>query len=283
MKTSFPVPHDLPLPLPAPEWLLVFLLVFSFLLHILFVNLMVGGSILTLVFQIKGRWKTGYDALAHEIAKTTTVNKSLAVVLGVAPLLLINTLYTVYFYSANALTGLAWILIIPLVAIAFLITYLHKYTWEKFESNKELHIFIGSCATIIFLSIPLIFLANVNLMLFPGAWPSIQGFLSALALPNVFPRYFHFLAASLTAASLFAVGYFKRKNFPFEEKVPNLQRSNVLKVLYSIALGATGAQFVIGPLVYVTLPSHGINWTMTITILAGVFAAIPALIIKLLG
>ena len=78
-----------------------------------------------------GRRRPGFDALAKEIAGTVTVNKSLAVVLGVGPLLAINVLYTVHFYSANALTGAAWIAIVPLVTVAFLVTYLHKYTWDR--------------------------------------------------------------------------------------------------------------------------------------------------------
>lgn len=41
----------------------------------------------------------------------------MAVVLGVAPLLLINVLYTIHFYIANALTGTAWILLVPGIAV----------------------------------------------------------------------------------------------------------------------------------------------------------------------
>ena len=109
-------PRDILLPLPLPEWLLVALLVFSFLLHILFVNLMLGGALVAFWLEWRGRREPALDALAHEIARTVTVNKSLAVVLGVAPLLSINVLYTVFFYSANALTGRAWISVVPLVA-----------------------------------------------------------------------------------------------------------------------------------------------------------------------
>ncbi len=178
-----PVPNDLPLDLPLPEWLLIVLLIVSFLLHIVFVNLMLGGSILTLWAQIKGLKDKDYDTLAHEIAKTITVNKSLAVVLGVAPLLSINTLYTLYFYSANVLTGLMWISIIPMVSVAFLLTYLHKYTWKSLENNKPMHLTIIGLAVLIFLFIPLIFLTNINLMLFPEKWGTIKGFLSALMLP----------------------------------------------------------------------------------------------------
>ncbi|MFN4080840.1 MAG: cytochrome C, partial [Saprospiraceae bacterium] len=97
LQISTPVPKDIPLPLPLPEWSLTILLVFSFLLHIIFVNLMVGGTMVTLWAQIKGLKNKEYDIFAHEVAKTVTVNKSLAVVLGVAPLLSINALYTLYF------------------------------------------------------------------------------------------------------------------------------------------------------------------------------------------
>lgn len=159
-----PVPRDLPLDLPLPEPVLITVLIISFLLHIIFVDLMVGGVLLTLWAEIKGLKNKDYDELAHEIAKTVTVNKSIAVVLGVGPLLSISVLYTVYFYSANALTGMMWLMLIPLITVAFLLTYLHKYTWEKLATNKMLHISIIASAALLLLFIPFIFLTNVNQM-----------------------------------------------------------------------------------------------------------------------
>lgn len=261
-----PIPKNIPLPLPLPEWLLVGVLVFSFLVHILFVNLMVGGTLLTFLSQLKGLKEPDYDTLAHEIAKTITVNKSMAVVMGVAPLLAINTLYTVYFYSANALTGLFWISIIPLVTVAFLLTYPHKYLWDKLKDNKGLHISMIGVAAGIFLFIPLIFLTNINLMLYPEKWGSVQGFASALFLQNVFPRYFHFIFASLAATGLFLFYYFGRKEFRFEEKFTTLDRYEVRKRMYSLAFMATLLQFVAGPLVLLTLPSKAISWSLILVI-----------------
>jgi cytochrome c len=272
-----PVPNDLPLDLPLPEWLLIVLLIVSFLLHIVFVNLMLGGSILTLWAQIKGLKDKDYDTLAHEIAKTITVNKSLAVVLGVAPLLSINTLYTLYFYSANVLTGLMWISIIPMVSVAFLLTYLHKYTWKSLENNKPMHLTIIGLAVLIFLFIPLIFLTNINLMLFPEKWGTIKGFLSALMLPNVFPRYLHFIFASLAVTGLFLFWYIGRKNYPFEEHFKTLTRYEVKKKAYSLTLAASLAQFIMGPLVLITLPSKGIGYNLIIIIFAGASIALPAM------
>ncbi|MBO9732098.1 MAG: cytochrome c [Chitinophaga sp.] len=277
LQAATPVPRDIPLALPLPEWLLVVFLVLSFLLHIIFVNLMLGGSILTLWAQVKGLKNKEYDTLAYEIAKTITVNKSLAVVLGVAPLLSINVLYTIYFYSANALTGLMWISIVPLVTVAFLLTYLHKYAWHKLEDNKMLHISILALAVLIFLFIPLIFLTNINLMLFPEKWGTVKGFVSALLLPNVFPRYLHFLCASLAVTGLFLFWYLNRRRYAFETRFISITRYDIRRKMYSLALGASMFQFVFGPLVLITLPAKGVQWNLIIVILCGATAALPAM------
>ncbi len=270
LQIDTPIPKDIPLPLPMPEWVLVLLLVVSFLLHIVFIKLMVGGSLVALWAQIKGLKDKEYDTLAHEIAKTITVNKSLAVVMGVAPLLTINTLYTVYFYSANALTGFAWILIIPLVTIAFLLTYLHKYTWDTLSNNRRLHIGILGIAVLIFLAIPFIFLTNVNLMMFPEKWMAVKGFLSALLLPNVFPRYFEFLGACLTITGIFFVWYNRRVNYPVSTIYEKFDRLALQKIGYSIAVIGLSLQIIFGIIVMLTLPSKGVGFdVISLMLLAG--------------
>lgn len=273
-----PVPHDLPLALPMPEWFLVGVLVVSFLVHILFVDMMVGGVLLTLWFEIKGLKNKDYDTLAHEISRTVTVNKSMAVVLGVAPLLAINTLYTVYFYSANALTGLMWIMIIPLVIVAFLLTYAHKYSWELLAGNKSLHLLIIGAAALVFSFIPFIFLTNVNLMLFPEKWGTVHGFLSAMMLPNVLPRYLFFMMATLAITSLFLFWYFGRPGYDFESRFSGLTRYAIRKRFYSLAFGTLVLQVVlVGPILITTLPARGISTTLIVTLLGGVVLLSPVL------
>ncbi|MCB2202280.1 cytochrome c [bacterium] len=276
-----PVPRDLPLPLPLDSGTLEILIVALFLLHILFVNLMVGASILTVFFEMLGTVIPKYDSLARRIGQTITVNKSLAVVLGVGPLLCINLLYMSHFYSANALTGNAWIMIVPLVIIAFLITYGHKYTWERWTGrSKKHHIVLGMAATVLFLSIPFIFLSNINLMLFPDKWTAIRGFFSSLQYGNVFPRYFHFLTASLAITGLFVAGWLGRKKYPVEELLPDFTRPQIKRLFYKIAFYATIAQVAFGPLLFVTLPSVGITFTLLMVIMCGV--AIAAVILGLM-
>ena len=130
------VPRDVPLPLPLDEKVLKAVIIAAFLLHLLFVNLMVGGSILTFLYELIGLRRPKYDVLAQRIAATVTVNKSVAVVLGVGPLLMISLAYTVQWYAANSLTSYAWLMVIPLVTIAFLLTYVHKYTWRSWNAGQ---------------------------------------------------------------------------------------------------------------------------------------------------
>jgi cytochrome c len=275
---GLPIPRDIPLPLPADPVLLQALLVMLFLVHILFVCLMVGGSLIGIVAEIVGRRRPDFDNLAREVGKTITVNKSLAVVLGVGPLLAINVFYTVYFYSANALTGAAWISIVPLVTAAFLAAYAHKYSWDKLERAKGLHIAIGAFSSLLFLLIPFIFLSNINLMLFPAQWPRVHGFFSALLLPNVIPRYLHFLLASVAIAALFLAAYFGRPGFPVEEKFTTLDRPTLRRIFYSTALAASLGQLLVGPLVLLSLPRQGMSWYLLLVVAIGVTFGISTMV-----
>lgn len=271
MQTSAPIPHDLPLDLPAPAWLLQGLLVAFFIAHILFVNLMLGGALLTVYFQrLSARLREPkYDALARAIAETITVNKSVAVVLGVGPLLAMNVLYTTHFYSANALTGAAWIAIIPMAIIAFLLLYWHKYSWDAMARHKLFHRWIAVFAVLLLLAIPAIFLTNINLMLFPEKWGEVRGFWSALKLPNVLPRYAHFVLASVSATSLFGAWYFGRTHKPVSNDFGDLAPPMLRRSFYRITWYATCCQFVAGPTVLLTLPERAVSGAMFGTIIAG--------------
>lgn len=267
---------DVTLPLPVPEWVLIIVLILMFLVHLLFINLMLGGTILSFIYQLKSKQNKEYRILSEEIGKTITVNKSMAVVMGVAPLLAINTLYTKFFYTANALTGLVWILVVPLVIVSFLLIYLHKFTFKSLENKPTLHVSILGGALLIFLFIPLIFLTNINLMLFPDKWSVIHGFWDAMLLPSVFTRYFHFLFASLAITGLFLAIYIGRDKFKFEDKFKEFDKEELQRKLYKIALHSNLAQFFIGPINLMVLPSNGLKHDTLFAIIGGaIIALIP--------
>jgi cytochrome c len=274
-----PIPKDFLLPLPASPVDLQVAVVLLFIAHVLFVNLMVGGSLLTLAYEVRGRRRPELDLLAQKIAATVTVNKSLAVVLGVGPLLAMNALYALWFYTANSLTGRAWIMIVPLVIAAFLLLYAHKYSWQALADRKGLHITLGAAGTLLLLLVPFIFLANINLMLFPDRWLEVEGFLSTVLLPNVVPRYLHFVLASVAVTALFLAGWLCRRGFDFGSTLPGLDRCETRRELLATAFGATALQLVVGPLVLTTLPPNGFSWPMIGNLAVAVVLGVSGLVL----
>ena len=281
---DIPVPRDIPLPLPADRFALLAWLVPAFLLHILFVNLMIGGSLLTTVYELIGLRQKKFDALALLIANTVTVNKSLAVVLGIGPLLMISLAYTSQFYTSNALTGHAWVLIVPLVTVAFLLTYLHKYTWATWSgSAKPLHITVGIAANALFLAIPFIFLANVSLMNYPDQWSQVKGFFSTLPVGNgnVFLRYLHFLVASVAATAVFLCIWLTRSAAAVKRLPEGFTSAGVRRHFYKVALFISLVQFLIGPALLMILPRVGMSVEMIVVVIAG--AAVALLMLHLIA
>lgn len=270
---ELPVPRDLPLPLPMNEVTLKSLLVPLFLLHIVFVNLMVGGAILTTLYEIIGLKRPSYDRLARHVAATVTVNKIMAVALGVGPLLVISLVYTVQFYSANALTGHAWILIVPLTTAAFLVTYLHKFTWDRWNTGakKALHVAIGVVSTSLFLTIPWIFLANVNLMQYPEHWYDVQGFFSSLKIGNhnVYFRYLHFVGACLAVTALFLCVWLTRSQLAIAALPVDFSKGSTRRHFYKIALYVSLTQFIIGPATLAVTPHVALDITVVTIFLVG--------------
>ena len=57
MTQQIIIPEPDPIPLPAPDWLLKFLLVLTLILHIIAMNFALGGGIITGITDLIGRNK----------------------------------------------------------------------------------------------------------------------------------------------------------------------------------------------------------------------------------
>ncbi|MBN2012044.1 cytochrome ubiquinol oxidase subunit I [candidate division KSB1 bacterium] len=246
------IPISLPLDLPAPMWFLKFALITFFLVHILFIAFMIGGTFMTVFFRMLRKEDPFWSRMAREMGNTVTVNKSIAVVIGIAPLLAISLVYTNFFYAANNITAPLWLSIIWLVALAFISLYIYKYTWDSTKYSDRFKYFWGVLAFAIFMFVPLIFLSNINLMLYPDQWKNIYGFWQAIWAPNVLPRYLHFLNASVALTGFFTLVYFNFKLKDHHEDAAFYTRAKNLGAKW--AMYATLLQLLFGFLNYVTLP-----------------------------
>jgi cytochrome c len=94
------LPSPLPDPLPAPAWLWQVLLVFTFVLHIVPMNLVMGGSFLA-AWSISRR-NEPHTELARQLVRMLPPAQALTITLGVAPLLFLQVLYGQLFFGCAA-------------------------------------------------------------------------------------------------------------------------------------------------------------------------------------
>ncbi len=95
-------------PMGVPLYPVVFqlLMVLTFALHILFVNFVVGGLMVSLWGRLRRaeRWQR----LSATTARIATISVSFAVLIGVAPLLFVQVIYDPFWYASNLLSA-AWV------------------------------------------------------------------------------------------------------------------------------------------------------------------------------
>lgn len=208
------ISNDISLPIPANIGLLEILIVITFILHIVFVNFTISLATNAVLLEGLGIVKkdSKLDAMAKICSLHASIHKSIAVVLGVGPLLIISVIYTQYFYNSTILIGKAWLSVIILLIVAFLLLYLYKFTWDRWQHKKALHMFVGGLGAAILLFVPLIFIVNVVSMLYPDKWADAQGFFHSLVhYPQIWQRYFHFILASLATGGLYLFVYYAFK------------------------------------------------------------------------
>jgi hypothetical protein len=265
--------------IPAPSWLFLVLGLLTFTLHILVINTALGGSLLTLFSRLKTESDLS-TSLHGGIAAKLPVTFALGINLGVAPLLFLQVIYGHLFYTSSVLMAVYWILVIPLLILAYYGTYIHI---RNYESQRALSIAALIVSTLILLYIGLIYVNNMTLMVQPAKWNAYfenhHGTILNLADPTLIPRYLHFVVASIAVTGLFSAllwNFRKKKN-------PELAAAKVKTGLQIFAI-ATAVQMIIGFWFLLALPSEfiiqfmGKNLLATIFLFLGIVLSIIALI-----
>jgi len=116
-----------PMALPAPSALLLALLGFSFVVHMLFLGLLVAA----LWARIGAEWGTRDTYQIESLHRAGVLAFSTTITAGVAPLLFVQVLYGKYFYSSSITIGYPWLAIVGYLLIGFYSLYLWRWRWEK--------------------------------------------------------------------------------------------------------------------------------------------------------
>ena len=121
-----------PNPLPAPYWVFKLLLLVTFLLHILAMNFLLGGSVLALLSKFLPGDKTYRDRIFSDIARKLPVFLPATITLGIAPLLFVQVLYGQFFYTSSAILAWPWFLVLLFLTVAY-----YGFYYVSFQSAKQ--------------------------------------------------------------------------------------------------------------------------------------------------
>lgn len=203
--------------IPAPWWVFDGLGVITLVLHLLLMNLILGGTLWAAWRQLRGGLADA-DADAGDgvgappqgvgagLDKLIPVAFALTINLGVAPLLFVQVTWGPMVYVSTILLGVFWILIIPVLIVAYYSAYGRHYA-----RSRALRRWLTPLTALILLAIAFVYTNMTTLAQRPSAWvaavapgSSRDGLLLNLGDPTLWARYAHMVLSALAIAPLFA-------------------------------------------------------------------------------
>lgn len=245
------IPAPVPVPLPAPVWLLQVLLVFTFVLHLLAMNCLVGGGTILAVSSFLGRRDPRHREFTRRAARPLPAVVAFTITLGVAPLLFLQLVYGQLFYTSSVLMAWFWLAVVFLVLVAYYAVY--GFNLQQDALGPHAPWLIGG-AVAAFVLVAFIFTQNMTAMLQPQDFyghflnKGVGTALGSVTASKV-ARLLHFLLGAVGVGGL-AVALLSRT---WREVLPEMSawaRSYGVKWF----MAGTGAEFLIGFWFLATLP-----------------------------
>lgn len=206
-----PLPAPDPLGYPVPVILLHILSYFTLGLHFIAVNFTLGGLLYLLWIKIR---KSDIGADSY-LSASLPLGFSYLVTLGIPPLLFVQVIYGQMFYSSSVIIGAFWILVVPLLILAYGMLYLNKL---KKDARPNTRLIVLGIALLAMLTIGFIYVNNLTLSMTPETWMSKyaanpRGTQLNHEEPTLFARYALFMSPALVVAgvALVLVGILRSK------------------------------------------------------------------------
>ena len=267
--------------IPVPWGWFKLLLILTFLLHIILMNFMLGGSLLTL-FRRSG---SGGSGPAPPEGKSLPTLVALTINLGVPPLLFVQVLFGQFLYSSSVLMAVYWISVIPVLILAYYASY--GYVAKSKQGSGIAKLWLGVSA-LLMLAIAFMFSNNMTLMLQPERWAAYfdrpGGTILNLSEPTLFPRYLHFVVGAIAIAGLGRAILYALKGRREGREYPEEVRGGLR--IFAIT---TMVQMLVGVLFWIVLPGRigslflGGSVMHTAHLWLGIVAALVAVLLALRG
>ncbi|MGQ9696723.1 MAG: hypothetical protein ACUVRO_01860 [Armatimonadota bacterium] len=202
------MPAPDPLGLPWDPLLMKVLLLATFVVHILLVAAMLGGTVLVFFGELVGlvpsaqRWRR----MAVQYGYILPFIMSLAVTFGIPPLLFMQVLYSQYLYTSSVLIAWPWILVIPSLSLGYGGLYIYQRLHDRIGRTRLL---VMGTTLALFLWVAFVYVNNMTLAQAPWRWPALYtatatGFHLNLGEPILWPRYGMVVSGAVAVAGAVA-------------------------------------------------------------------------------
>lgn len=239
-------------PIPGPAWLFHVLLVFTFFLHLLFMNLTLGGTLMAAFAQVAsgGRADDYRAVLAGRLMGVNTYAISLTITSGIAPLLFVQVLFGQYFYTATILLSWGWLFLLVFLMAGYYSAYLYKFKGTPTTGSGGTAWLL--LAAMLFFVIAMIQVAVSLIHSQPEKWEGLaSGPWAILGDPTYFIRLLHFVLSGIGLSGLVITWWAVRQISQGQNVEVN---SKIAGYSWQWALWSTLLQVVDGFVLMVVLP-----------------------------
>lgn len=203
MTPLLPTPDALPVPAPAP--LFTGLLHLTFVVHLIAMNLLLGGGVLMLA-ALARRKAAGdlHDRTLDRLTKLLPALFSATITTGVAPLLFLQVLYGNFFYTSSIVMAWPWFSLVVALLAAYSLMYLNAFRGGTLRGARGAVLWT---AVLLTAWVGFLLSNNTSLMLTPGAWAPLYfaapgGTSLNMGEPMLWPRYAHMVLGAVAVAGL---------------------------------------------------------------------------------
>ncbi len=196
-----------PFGFPLPTAFYLTLCVATFALHQAFMHYVLAGSLYvawTVLLPGRDEMPRRLQPLAARLRDWMPFMLSAAITAGVAPLLFVQIVYPRLFYTANVLLSWRWMMVIPVLIVAFYLLYVIKSHWLE-RIPRWARIGAAVVTAVCFVFVGFCWTANYLVAQNEAAWPEMfaTGRLPFSAI-DVLPRMAVWLGGSFLSLATIA-------------------------------------------------------------------------------